>query len=153
MKKILIVTAFALSSTVANAACPSGYTSHGPFCAVDPSRPADGGKPVIVLPVKPQDPATFAERFGEWPELTSPRSIAEGKGTPASTFDEAGFTAAYHEPVVELPPIEAWTAGTVPVPHTKGPFMEAYGDTTKPPFAPDENATPSIARRGGTSQQ
>ena len=73
MKKLLIVTAFALSSTVANAACPSGYTSHGPFCAFELSLP-----------------------------------------------------------VVELPPIDVWTAGIVPVPHTKGPFMEAYGDTTKP---------------------
>ena len=129
---------------------------------------------MIALPVKPEDLATFAERFGEWPELTGPRPIAEGKGTPASTFDEAGFIVAYppkkqqivdvsedirnpfhrgSTAVVELPPIDVWTAGTVPVPHTKGPFMAAYGDTTKPPFAPDENATPSIAKNGGTSQQ
>ena len=150
MKKLLIVTAFALSSTVANATCPSDYTSHGPFCAFDPSLPADGGKPVIVLPVKPEDPATFAERFGEWPGLTSPRPVAEGKRTPASTdgvFVKAGCGKTAR------PVCDVWTSGTVLVPHTKGPFMEAYGDTTKPPFAPDENATPSIAKKGGTSQQ
>ena len=33
----------ALSSTVANAACPSDYTSHGPICAFDANLPADGG--------------------------------------------------------------------------------------------------------------
>jgi hypothetical protein len=63
MKNFLIVTAFALSSTVANAACPSGYTSYGPFCAFEPSLPADDGKPAAQNGVR-KDRNQSADRIG-----------------------------------------------------------------------------------------
>jgi hypothetical protein len=115
MKKLLILTAFTLFSTVANAACPDGYTSYGPFCA-----------------------ATFAERFGEWVE------------TPEGTVP-ANLGVA----VVELPPVDIWTSGIAPVPYTTPglPFVSAYGDTSKPPFGPDESDSQKIAKKDGTLQQ
>jgi hypothetical protein len=113
MKKLLILTAFALFSTVANAACPDSYTPYGPFCA-----------------------ATFAERFGEWVE------------TPEGTVPANPGVA-----VVELPPVDIWTSAPVPYTTPGLPFVSAYGDTSKPPFVPDENASQKIAKMDGTSQQ
>jgi hypothetical protein len=113
MKKLLIFSAFALFSTVANAACPDVYTSYGPFCA-----------------------ATFAERFGEWVETP------EGTG-----FANLGVA------VVELPPVDVWTFAPVPYTTPGLPFVSAYGETSKPPFVPDENASQKIAKKDGTSQQ
>jgi hypothetical protein len=113
MKKLLILTAFALFSTVANAACPDSYTPYGPFCA-----------------------ATFAERFGEWVE------------TPEGTVPANPGVA-----VVELSPVDIWTSAPVPYTTPGLPFVSAYGDTSNPPFVPDENASQKIAKMEAANER
>ena len=80
--------------------------------------------------------ATFAEGSGKWVE------------TPEGIVPKNGGA------VLELPPVDVWPSDIAPVPYTTpgSPSVSAYGDTSKPPFVPDENASQKIAK-DATSQQ